>query len=82
MSDLYREAVKVGTEQWWAQLGETEPLPVWEESEPGSVTPEFWIARYAARKTADVLLEAAKRIGVTDEQWEALRKVAAEVAYD
>jgi hypothetical protein len=80
--DLYREAVIEGTKQWWAQVGEKEPLPVWEESVLGPVAPEYWIARYAARKATDALLEEAKRIGLTEEQWEALRQVASDVAYD
>lgn len=82
MRDLYREAVTVGTQQWWHQIAETDPLPVWEESELGPVVPEYWIARYAARETAEALLTEAKRIGVTSDQLEALRVVATEVAYD
>jgi hypothetical protein len=42
----------------------------------------YWTARYAARETATALLAEARRVGVTDEQWEALRAVAADVAYD
>jgi glutamate dehydrogenase/leucine dehydrogenase len=42
----------------------------------------YWTARHAARKTAMALLKAAKDAGVTDEQWEAMRKVADEIAYD
>lgn len=42
----------------------------------------YWVAWYAARRTADALLAEANAIGVTAEQWEALRKVAAHVAAD
>jgi len=82
--DLYREACIEGTTQWWNQMGDDVmgPMPVWEQSEQGPENPEYWIARYAARKTAEALLEEAKRLGLSDEQQEALRKVAAEVAYD
>jgi hypothetical protein len=40
------------------------------------------IAHYAARQVAIALLDEAREIGVTAEQYEALRAKAAEVAYD
>lgn len=85
MADLYREAMVEGSKQWWNQCLHDEPMPVWEgvlEETLGPEIPEYWIARYAARKAADAVLEAAKAVGVTPEQWEAMRKVAADVAYD
>lgn len=42
----------------------------------------YWVAWFAARRTADALLAEANVIGVTPEQWEALRKIAATVAAD
>jgi hypothetical protein len=42
----------------------------------------YWASWFAARQTAAALLDKAKAIGVTPEQWEQLRQVAAEVAPD
>ena len=42
----------------------------------------YWAAWYAGRQASGALLDEAKRIGVTAEQWEDLRGVASEVAYD
>jgi len=41
-----------------------------------------WTAWFAARKASGALLDEAVKLGLTDEQIEALRKVAAQVAYD
>ena len=66
MSDLYREAEKKGEEQYLRS----------------GLSIGYWTARHAARTIALELLAEARRVGVTDEQWEALRAVAADVAYD
>lgn len=42
----------------------------------------YWVAWYAARRTASAMLAEAKIIGLSDEQWERLRKIAAHVATD
>lgn len=79
MRDLYTEAAETGK-----RLSESEgPLS---DSKGGFMSHEdrvvFWAARHAARETSMALLLEARRIGVTDAQWEALRVVAAEVSYD
>lgn len=48
----------------------------------GPQGPGYWIAWWAARRATGALLDKAREIGVTEEQWEELRKVAATVAYD
>lgn len=79
VQDLYREAVSEGGNHYLQYTTRpSEPLPV----RLGPDGPGYWIARYAARKATDALLLEARRIGVTEEQWESLRAKAAEVAYD
>jgi hypothetical protein len=39
-------------------------------------------AWFAARETATALLKSAQLLGLSEDQFEELRKVAAEVAYD
>ena len=76
--DLYAEAAKIGKLQ--ADMnGE-----LTQDGKPMTETERvlFWTARHAARQTACALLAEAQRIGLTDEQREALRVVAADVAYD
>ena len=73
MRDLYQESVKFGLDF----VGVTEE-PIGTKGERAG----YWIARHAARETAGALLEEAKRLGLTAEQQEALRVVAADVAYD
>ncbi len=81
-TDLYRDAVVEGYRNFLFAVGrETEvvdPLRV----VSGPDTPEYWIARYAARQTAIALLNEANRMDLTADQQESLRVVAAEVAYD
>ena len=79
MRDLYREAVSAGTIDYHWQTGTEQPAA---NGETGPQTVGYWIARHAARQTAIALLDAARQAGVTDAQWEALRVVAADVAYD
>jgi hypothetical protein len=84
VDDLYRDAVVEGVKEYYRQTGEymvTVP-PVEAMSTLGAKGRGYWIARYAARKATDALLLKAREIGVTEEQWEALRVVAADVAYD
>ena len=45
-------------------------------------SPIYWASWYAARRTAIALLAEAKDMGLSDEQWERLRKIAALVATD
>ncbi len=42
----------------------------------------YWAVRHSARHVAGCMLTKATEIGVTPEQWEELRKVAAEEAPD
>lgn len=44
--------------------------------------PDYWIAWYAARRTASALLAEAHEMGLSADQWERLRKIAALVATD
>lgn len=88
--DLYRDAVMEGIQQW---LGNSKAghetganlciilKPLGKEPTPGPEGVGYWIARNAARATALALLEAAGKM-LPNDQWEVLRKVAAEVAYD
>ena len=89
--DLYREAVTTGIEHYLqnSKAGHETGAnlfivlkPLGKEPVLGSEGVGYWIARHAARQATDALLEEAKRIGVTKEQWEALRAKAADVAYD
>jgi len=85
--DLYSEAVVAGTREWMTQTGlapKNHPIgPMAPENQPlGPETKEYWIARYAARETATALLKSAQLLGLSEDQYEELRKVAAEVAYD
>ena len=75
--DLYRDAVTVGVEHFKLHNG-YEPTPM--VMGPNGLG--YWIARHAARKATDALLLKARELGVSEGQWEALRVVAAEVAYD
>jgi hypothetical protein len=79
-TNLYVDAVVEGVKDFFRQTNKRE-VPAATRS-LGPEGPGYWIARRAARGTASALLTEAKRIGVTEEQWEALRAVAAEVAYD
>jgi len=80
MKDLYLDAVFKGT----AEYGRQNPAVVRPEIQPifGPKGVGYWIARHAAREATGALLEEARRVGVTEQQWEALRAVAADVAYD
>lgn len=80
ITDLYKQAAE------WGLNKAKEEFP--EEQRP-FLQPEalieraqYWTAWWAGRRACGMLLAEARRIGVTDKQWEALRKVAAEVAYD
>jgi hypothetical protein len=42
----------------------------------------YWVAWYAGRQASGALLHEAKDMGLTEEQLERLREVAAKVAYD
>ena len=78
MRDLYAEASELGV--LMAKMnGELQ-----RNGEPMTEAERalYWTARHAARQASDALLEEAKRLDLTEEQREALRKVAAEVAYD
>lgn len=78
--DLYREAVTEGLAEYRRQTNKPEtiiPKPVMGPTGPG-----YWIARHAAREAVDALLIKARALGLPEDQWEALRVVAAEVAYD
>jgi len=68
MSDLYRDAQAFAEEQV-NQSGNQEQR-------------SYWAAWYAGRRASDALLDRAKTMGLTVEQQEELRAVAAEVAYD
>jgi hypothetical protein len=76
--DLYKEAAQMGQFQA-VTLG---PL----RGPDGMMTVEertlYWTARHAARETATALLKSAQLLGLSEDQYEELRKVAAEVAYD
>jgi len=65
--DLYKEAIAEG-EKLDIQLG--------------GYSATWWAVRFAARMAAGALLSKAREVGVTEEVWEELRKVAADVAYD
>lgn len=80
MPDTYRDAVSEGVKEWFRQTNKRE-VPGATRS-LGPEGPGYWIARHAARKTAEALLEEAKRLALSGAEQEALRKVAAEVAYD
>lgn len=74
--DLYADAAAWGQNQ--AKL---------EAEAEGSETPEinrvlYWTAWYSGRRASGAMLDEALRLRVTPEQWESLRRVAAEVAYD
>ena len=78
MRDLYQEASELGV--LMAKMnGEVQ-----RNGEPMTEAERalYWTARHAARQASDALLEEAKRLDLSEEQREALRKVAAEVAYD
>ena len=77
--DLYRDAVKHGEDQ--CPAGEVVGY-VTDTTDDRIDGRGYWTARYAARGAAGALLKEAKRVGVTEAQWEALRAVAADVAYD
>jgi multidrug efflux pump subunit AcrA (membrane-fusion protein) len=66
--DHYRAAIVLGT-------GEVDPVNV-------PVAGCWWVARAAARHTAECVLNAAISVGVTKAQYELLRQMAAEVAED
>lgn len=73
------------TDEGWTDYelyaaAEVAALQLWSPHQ--DIPPMFWAARYAARATACAMLKAAKEAGVTDEQWEKMRKVAARVATD
>lgn len=80
--DLYNEAIVQGVKAWRDQAGDTDTILTDTMLTAGPDGPAYWIARHAARQTATVLLEVASNIGVTQEQWEALRVAAAKMAYD
>jgi hypothetical protein len=69
VADLYKRAQRFGLHIARGIPGDTKGVG-------------YWIAWYAGRRAAGAVLDAAKKAGVTDEQYEAMRKVAAEVAYD
>ena len=52
------------------------------QQEHGDLANGYWVAWFAARRTAGALLCEARDVGCTPEQLEALRKVAARVATD
>jgi choline kinase len=52
------------------------------QNEHGNLSNGYWAAWFAARRTAESLLNEARAIGCTPEQLEALRVVAARVATD
>lgn len=74
--DVYRDAVAFGVQQ----------CPIQGETIGGAHDQidarAYWTAWFAGREASKALLQEARRVGVTDEQWEALRTVAADVAYD
>lgn len=86
--DLYREAVVKGVETYREQIADSERLRPADAqvvtvcSFTGPNGPGYWIARYAARHASDALLMKAATLGLSEDQYEALRQVAIEVAYD
>ena len=66
MRDLYIEAQVYGSDA----------------SQNSDLSPMYWIARHAARQTAIAMLDEAIRLKLSAEQYEALRIVDADVAYD
>jgi hypothetical protein len=82
MKDLYREAVVEGVKQWRFQTGQQAVPPGVVSEVQGPDGLGYWIARHAARETATALLKSAQLLGLSEDQYEELRKVAAEVAYD
>lgn len=77
--DLYREAVTEGIRQYRANVNRPVHAATTQRGPQG---PGYWIARYAAREAAAVLLIKARDLGVSDQILEALRQTAADVAYD
>jgi hypothetical protein len=75
--NLYQEAAEFGLKKANEELAGQEP-------EVGKLLARarYWTAWWAGRRASDALLDEAIRVGVTPEQWEALRKKAAEVAFD
>lgn len=79
MADLYKEAVAWGLEKAKEELAGTHFSPGGPKFQE---TAQYWAAWWAGRRASDALLDEARKVGVTDAQWEALRAKAAEVAYD
>ena len=69
-ADLYKDAVTFGIEYAKGEDPST------------GIDAAWYTARYAARQTAIALMAEAADMGLTAEQLERLRVVAADVAYD
>ena len=87
MEDLYKDAIKFGLEKarrrsdGGRQCGSRRDVQRRLHSVSGAGKAQ--IGRHGGgRRASDALLDEARKVGVTDAQWEALRAKAAEVAYD